>query len=171
MNRDPDSQAPMTGNIYLDSRFTIRGPLKNPGIDGDIRLSKGSEIYYQLLEDFDLSGSARIVDFSGMMPGMQDSVVLLAGHHQEFIKSSIKTSVEIDPATLLNFRVKRRICDLELDIRGGGSVDYTLLDNNRTYEDVFEGEVMKTGIGYTYRKRYESLSDIFRRKKRKGERP
>jgi hypothetical protein len=124
-----------------------------------------------LLEDFDLSGSARIVDFSGMMPGMQDSVVLLAGHHQEFIKSSIKTSVEIDPATLLNFRVKRRICDLELDIRGGGSVDYSLLDNNRTYEDVFEGEVMKTGIGYTYRKRYESLSDIFRRKKRKGERP
>ena len=44
---------------------------------------------------------------------------------------------------------------------------YLKVYNKRTYEDVFEGEVMKTGIGYTYRKRYESFRDIWRRKKKK----
>jgi hypothetical protein len=35
--------------------------------------------------------------------------------------------------------------------------------NERTYEDVFEGEVIKTGIGITYRKNYSTLRDIWKR--------
>jgi translocation and assembly module TamB len=35
--------------------------------------------------------------------------------------------------------------------------------NEHSYEDVFEGDVVKTGIGFTYRKSYPSLSDIWRR--------
>jgi translocation and assembly module TamB len=38
--------------------------------------------------------------------------------------------------------------------------------NEHTYEDVFEGEVIKTGIGITYRKSYPTLGDIWRKEKK-----
>ena len=38
--------------------------------------------------------------------------------------------------------------------------------NEHTYEDVFEGEVVKTGIGFTYRKNYPTLRDIWRKKEK-----
>ena len=38
--------------------------------------------------------------------------------------------------------------------------------NEHTYEDVFEGDVVKTGVGFTYRKSYPSLSDIWRKKEK-----
>ena len=41
--------------------------------------------------------------------------------------------------------------------------------NEHTYEDVFEGEVVKTGIGFIYRKSYPSLRDLWRRKDKKKE--
>jgi len=132
MSKDPDSQAPITGDIFLDSRFSIGGPLSKPNIDGKILLSHGTEIYFQLLENLNTSESAQIVDFTNFTPAEADSGTVLDVHQLNFIKSSIETSVEIDPATLLNFRVSRRIYDLEMNIKGGGQVDYTLLDNNRS---------------------------------------
>jgi hypothetical protein len=38
--------------------------------------------------------------------------------------------------------------------------------NEHTYEDVFEGEVIKTGIGITYRKNYPTLRDIWRKEEK-----
>jgi hypothetical protein len=132
MSHDPGSKAPFTGNIFLDSRFTVCGPLANPNIDGKILLSEGTEIYYQLLENLQLSASEQIVDFSTGEPAGTDSITLLSDQHREFIKSSVETTVEIDPRTRLNFRVARKIYDLEMNITGGGSVAYALLDNNRS---------------------------------------
>jgi len=42
--------------------------------------------------------------------------------------------------------------------------------NEHTYEDVFEGEVIKTGVGLTYRKNYPALSDIWRKDEEKKRR-
>ena len=42
---------------------------------------------------------------------------------------------------------------------------YLKVYNEHTYDDVFEGEVIRTGIGFTYRKRYASFKDIWRRKR------
>jgi hypothetical protein len=39
--------------------------------------------------------------------------------------------------------------------------------NEHTYEDVFEGEVVKTGVGFIYRKSYRSLKDIWKRDDKK----
>lgn len=44
---------------------------------------------------------------------------------------------------------------------------YLKVYNERSYEDVFEGEVVKTGVGITFRKRYWALKEIWRRKKKK----
>jgi len=38
--------------------------------------------------------------------------------------------------------------------------------NEHSYEDVFEGDVIKTGIGFTYRKRYPSVRDIWKREEK-----
>jgi translocation and assembly module TamB len=38
--------------------------------------------------------------------------------------------------------------------------------NERSYEDVFEGEVIKTGVGFIYRKNYRVLSDIWKKEKK-----
>jgi hypothetical protein len=43
---------------------------------------------------------------------------------------------------------------------------YLKVYNERSYEDVFEGEVVKTGVGITFRKRYWSIKDIWRRKEK-----
>jgi hypothetical protein len=42
---------------------------------------------------------------------------------------------------------------------------YLKVYNEHTYDDVFEGEVIRTGIGFSYRKRYKTLKDIWKRKK------
>jgi len=40
--------------------------------------------------------------------------------------------------------------------------------NEQSYEDVFEGEITKTGIGFKYRKTFKRLSEIWRREKKRG---
>lgn len=39
--------------------------------------------------------------------------------------------------------------------------------NEHSYEDVFTGEIVKTGVGFTYRKKYQYFRDIWRRKNKK----
>ena len=43
---------------------------------------------------------------------------------------------------------------------------YLKVYNEHTYDDVFEGEVIKAGVGITYRKRYRTFKDIWKRKKK-----
>ncbi len=38
--------------------------------------------------------------------------------------------------------------------------------NEHSYEDVFEGDVVKTGVGFTYRKNYPTIRDIWRKKEK-----
>ena len=46
------------------------------------------------------------------------------------------------------------------------STKFLKVYNEHTYEDVFEGEVTKTGVGITYRKSYRFFRDIWKREKR-----
>jgi translocation and assembly module TamB len=44
---------------------------------------------------------------------------------------------------------------------------YLKLYRKQDYEDILEGEVIKSGVGYIYRKTYDSVKDIWRRKEKK----
>ncbi len=46
------------------------------------------------------------------------------------------------------------------------STKFLKVYNEHSYEDVFEGDVVKTGVGFTYRKNYPKLSDIWRKKEK-----
>jgi hypothetical protein len=43
---------------------------------------------------------------------------------------------------------------------------YLKLYRKQDYEDILEGEVIKSGVGYIYRKTYDSVKDIWRRKEK-----
>jgi translocation and assembly module TamB len=45
---------------------------------------------------------------------------------------------------------------------------YVKVYRQQNYEDLLEGEVTKSGVGFIYRKSYDKLRDIWRRKERKG---
>jgi translocation and assembly module TamB len=44
---------------------------------------------------------------------------------------------------------------------------YLKIYRQQNYEDLLEGEVIKSGVGFIYRKNYDRLSDIWRRRKNK----
>jgi hypothetical protein len=44
---------------------------------------------------------------------------------------------------------------------------YLKVYRQQNYEDLLEGEVVKSGVGFIYRKNYDRLSDIWRRQKKK----
>jgi hypothetical protein len=46
---------------------------------------------------------------------------------------------------------------------------YLKIYRQQNYEDLLEGEVTKSGVGFIYRKNYNRLKDIWRRKKKKKE--
>ncbi len=46
---------------------------------------------------------------------------------------------------------------------------YVKVYRQQNYEDLLEGEVTKSGVGFIYRKSYDKLSDIWRRKKKTKE--
>ena len=47
---------------------------------------------------------------------------------------------------------------------------YVKVYRQQNYEDLLEGEVTKSGVGFIYRKSYDRLRDIWRRKEKKGNR-
>ncbi len=63
-----------------------------------------------------------------------------------------------------NFSLNNISLEYQLD---SAASRYLKVYNERSYEDVFEGEVVKTGVGITFRKRYWNLKEIWRRKKKK----
>ena len=46
---------------------------------------------------------------------------------------------------------------------------YVKVYRQQNYEDLLEGEVTKSGVGFIYRKSYDKLSDIWRRKRKSQE--
>jgi hypothetical protein len=42
---------------------------------------------------------------------------------------------------------------------------YLKIYNEHSYDDVFEGEVIQTGVGFKYTRRFKSFKDIWRRKR------
>ena len=63
-----------------------------------------------------------------------------------------------------NFSLNNISLEYQLD---SAASRYLKVYNERSYEDVFEGEVVKTGVGITFRKRYWNIKEILRRTKKR----
>jgi len=131
MSIDEKSQAAFTGNVFVDSKFSMKGPLNNPKVDGRIRLSEGTEIFYQHLEDLSLSESEKIVSFVNHTSDSDEIKPSMLNRQSNFNNSSVETIVEIDPTTVINFTLSKRIFNIDLNITGGGLLQYQMLENNQ----------------------------------------
>ncbi|TFH26884.1 MAG: hypothetical protein E4H10_05685, partial [Bacteroidia bacterium] len=126
-----DDDTPFYGNVFVDSKFSVKGPLVNPTIKGNVRLSRGTEVFYRHMEDLSMSESQKILSFVSNTTQDVPLVSPVSNRQGAFIKSSVETIVEIDPSTLINVNLSKRIYDLELQIKGGGKLNYGMLNNNQ----------------------------------------
>jgi len=126
MSRDLRRRVPFTGNIFIDSRITVSGPVNRPNIGGNIHLSRGSEIYYRHMEDLKMTETEKIVNFVGDTSAFDEfESPVLVGQGRPG-SSSIGTVIEIDPSTRINFTLTRRMYNILLDVKGGGNLQYSL---------------------------------------------
>ncbi len=130
MNTTGNQREPFYGNIYLDSRLSISGPVSKPVINGKLLLARGTEIFYRYTENLSLSESAKYVNFVSSSP--EDSIPPNFSVRQtKIFESSIETILEIDPSTRINFNLSKWAFDIDLGISGGGALNFQMLNNNQ----------------------------------------
>jgi len=124
MSRKKRSNVLFTGNVFVDSRISITGPLTRPDIGGIIHLSEGSEIFYNHMEDVRMTETDKIVNFVSHSPlGEEIQAPVLSGQGR-LGSTSIATVIEIDPSTMINFTLAKRMFDIYLNVKGGGNIRY-----------------------------------------------
>ncbi|MDX2432480.1 MAG: translocation/assembly module TamB domain-containing protein [Bacteroides sp.] len=130
MNTSGDEGDSFYGDIFLDSRLSVIGPVSKPVVKGKLLLARGSEIYYRYLEDLSLSESAKYVRF--VTYSEEDSLPRHFSERQtKLFESSIETILEIDPATRIHFNLSKWAFDIDLGISGGGTLNFQMLNNNQ----------------------------------------
>jgi len=131
MSRDVGTSAPFTGNVFVDSRFSVKGQLVKPVIEGRIKLSEGTEIFYQHKEELRMPESEKLVNF--VSHGEEDEATTspVIRKQTALLNSSIETIVSIDPSTRINFTLDSRMFNIDLDVKGGGEVQYNMLKNEQ----------------------------------------
>ncbi len=151
MKRNMDDHVPFTGNVFVDSRLSIKGPVVNPSVAGRLHLSEGTEIFYHHMEELRMTESEKIVNFvSHSALGEAITSQALPGQ-ANFINSSIETIVEIDPSTMINFTLAKRMFDIDLNVKGGGDVLYSMENEQATLSGRYEigdGDALLKMVGW-----------------------
>jgi len=131
MNRRENDNSTFFGRVFVDSKLSVKGPLTNPDLKGKILLTRGTEIFYSMKEDLSLSESEKVITFFSDKPLNDKEHLNLIQGLAKVNKSTVKTLVEIDPKTRINFNLSQRMYVIDLMIQGGGTLNYSLLENNQ----------------------------------------
>jgi translocation and assembly module TamB len=131
MNRRENDNSTFFGRVFVDSKLSVKGPLTNPDLKGKILLTGGTEIFYSMKEDLSLSESEKVITFVSDKP-LNDKEQLSPIPVPAMVNNTtVKTLVEIDPQTRINFNLSQRMYVIDLRIQGGGTLNYNLLENNQ----------------------------------------
>ncbi len=131
MNRREQDNSTFFGQVFVDSKLSVKGPLANPDLKGKILLTGGTEIFYSMKEDLSLSESEKVITFVSDKPLNYNANLSMNLGPAKVNKSTVKTLVEIDPKTRINFNLSQRMYVIDLMIQGGGTLNYSLLENNQ----------------------------------------
>ena len=63
LNRKEDKNATFYGDVFIDSKLSIKGAVTSPVLKGKITLAKGTDIYFRQAENLNLSESGNVVTF------------------------------------------------------------------------------------------------------------
>ena len=152
MSRDVGTSAPFTGNVFVDSRFSVTGQLVKPAIEGRIQLSEGTEIFYQHKDELRMPESEKLVSFVSHGEAGEVTTSPVIRRQSALLNSSIETIIGIDPSTRINFTLDSRMFNIDLDVKGGGQVQYNMLKNEQVvlsgrYE-IGEGSALLHLVGW-----------------------
>jgi autotransporter translocation and assembly factor TamB len=115
------------GNIFVDSRLSIKGPLTSPDLKGNILLAGGTEIFFREKENLALTETEKVLTFVNRSRAPEN--LRAAPERSIYTKTSIDATVKIDPATRINFQLTKRLFNIDLMIQGGGELNYKMLAN------------------------------------------
>ena len=115
----------------MDSRFSVKGPLVQPEIKGTIQLSEGTEIFYQHKEELRMPESEKLVSFVDRVEAGETMSAPVIKRQNLLLNSSIETIVGIDPSARIYFTLDSRMFNIDLDVKGGGQLQYNVLQNEQ----------------------------------------
>jgi hypothetical protein len=129
MNTTEKDNPAFNGDIFINSKLNITGPVQNPSISGSLVLAGGTVINYRYVEDLTISETQKTIKFASLRVDQFADM-----QNREFIKKSsnsphLEASIEIDPKSIFNFKINRGF-DIGVQIRGGGFLNYAILPNS-----------------------------------------
>jgi translocation and assembly module TamB len=131
LNRKADNNATFYGDIFIDSKISIKGAITSPVLKGRITLAKGTDIYFRQSENLNLSQSGNVLTFVSRKPSAGQSGQKTEARNSLYNKSSVESVVEIDPATRINIDISKKMFNIDLTIQGGGELNYNMLVNSQ----------------------------------------
>jgi hypothetical protein len=131
LNRDEKDNESFFGKVFVDSRLSVVGPLTNPDLKGNIFLTRGTELFFSKKEDLSLSESEKVITFVSEAPREGTKDIVPNEEQAKVNSSTVKTLVEIDPKTIINFNLSQKMYVIDLEIQGGGALNYSQLANNQ----------------------------------------
>jgi translocation and assembly module TamB len=131
MNRKEEEKESFYGDIFVDSQLSVKGPITSPELKGRIVLTRGTEIFFREKEDLNLTESEKVLIFTSHNPDNVQKKLSQLATKPIYNRTSVEAIVAIDPATIINISLAKRLFNIDLMILGGGELNYNMLVNNQ----------------------------------------
>jgi hypothetical protein len=131
MNKKEDKNSALYGDIFIDARLSIKGPVASPVLKGKITLSEGTDIYFRQMENLNISESAKVITFVSSKASDESKRKKQDAGLEIYNKASVESIIEIDPDTRLNIKLSKKMFNIDLVIEGGGELNYNMLVNSQ----------------------------------------
>jgi|GEM_PF-5928429 len=131
LNRTEKDNAAFFGQVFVDSKLSIKGLVTSPEFKGTVLLTKGTEVFFSKKEDLSLSESEKVITFVSKNTLNSKRNLLIKSELAQHKGASIETFLEIDPHTKINFNLAQKLYTIDLMIQGGGALNYGMLENNQ----------------------------------------
>ncbi len=131
MNKKEDKNSSIYGDIFIDTKLSINGPVTSPVLKGKVTLSEGTDIYLRQMENLNISESSKVLTF---VSGQNTDEAIDSKKDAGFAvynKTSVESIIVIDPDTRLNINLSKRMFNIGLVIEGGGELNYNMLVNSQ----------------------------------------
>jgi translocation and assembly module TamB len=129
MNTTEKDNPAFNGDVFINAKLNIVGPVQNPSISGNLVLAGGTVINYRYMENLAISETEKTIKFASLKPDQTAEMLKRKAVKNLSNSPHLETSIEIDPRSIFNFQINRGF-DIGAHISGGGFLNYAMLPNS-----------------------------------------
>ncbi len=129
MNTTEKDNPAFFGDIFINSKLNITGPVQNPSISGNLVLAGGTVINYRFVENLAISETERTIKFASLRVDQSGDLQKKEAIKKLSSSPHLEASIEINPKSVFNFQINRGF-DIGAQINGGGFLSYAMLPNS-----------------------------------------